>query len=179
MIIIGISGKAEHGKTTLANALKILLEQKHMNVVIQPIAQVMKEQAKMLGWDGKKDEKGRRFLQTFTNPIKEYNGEQCYAKWCIERARKLNPDIVLVDDVRMFPEVNYFTELAESKKVDRTIFVRVNRPGYVSSLTEEQKNHPTETQLDDYKFDALLNNPGDMEGLFTEAEKLLNELGLY
>ena len=50
MIVIGISGKAEHGKTFLANLLKPKLEAKGYKVVIQPLAQVMKEQAKMLGW---------------------------------------------------------------------------------------------------------------------------------
>jgi hypothetical protein len=177
MIVIGISGKAEHGKTFLANLLKPKFEAKGYKVVIQPLAQVMKEQAKMLGWDGRKDERGRRFLQTFTNPIKEYNGEKCYAKWAYERALDKEADIMLIDDVRMFPEIDYFKELEESGEIERKVYVRVYRPNYVSSLTEEQLNHPTETQLDDYKFDQYITNPGD-ESFTLEADKLLKAINL-
>lgn len=177
MKVIGLSGKAENGKTFFANLLKPKLEAKGYKVVIQPLAQVMKEQARMLGWDGKKDEKGRKFLQTFTFPVKEYNGETCYAKWAYERALEKEADIMLIDDVRMFPEVNYYKGLAENGEIESWTLIRIERPGYVSSLSPEQLNHITETQLDDYDFDLRVSNPGD-ETFSDKADAVIESLKL-
>ena len=66
-IVIGISGKAQHGKDTLAK----ILQQKYGGEITH-FADLLKEQLKLIGWDGEKDEGGRTLLQKFSAPIKEY-----------------------------------------------------------------------------------------------------------
>ena len=39
--------------------------------------------------------------------------------------------------------------------------VRIERPNFDNGLTEEQKNHESETALDDYIFDYRIINNGD------------------
>jgi len=43
--------------------------------------------------------------------------------------------------------------------------IRVVRPNFVSPLTAEQQNHPSEVALDDYFPDCYLENSGDMDAL--------------
>ncbi len=59
MHIIGIHGPLGGGKTFLANEIKDCFN----GVVILPFAKLLKDFAFEMGWDGKKDPKGRRLLQ--------------------------------------------------------------------------------------------------------------------
>lgn len=155
MIVIGFSGKAEVGKTTVSNEVIKYLKVK---ADIIPLAKRMKEQAKMLGWDGKKDQRGRRLLQEISWPVKHYFGEDIYAKWCYEAAVKENLDVLLIDDVRMLAEVDYFKSLEEAKEIEKFILIRIGRPKHISKLTAEQKNDISETQLDNYRFNYVVSN---------------------
>lgn len=165
MIVIGLSGKAEHGKTTAANLIRPELEKLGYKTDIVPLAKRMKEQAKMLGWDEKKDEKGRRLLQEISWPIKHYFGEDIYAKWCLEQAQKAKLDILLIDDVRMLAEVNYFKQAQKEGLIDKFILARIYRPGHISKLTKEQLEDVSETQLDNYNFDCYIKNDKTKEEL--------------
>lgn len=164
MIIIGLSGKAEHGKTTAANYVLEELKNDYRIGVI-PLAKRMKEQAKMLGWDGQKDERGRRLLQEVSWPIKHYYGEDIYAKWCLDQAKEAGLSILLIDDVRMLAEVNYFKEAEKNGEIEKFVLVRIDRPGHVSKLTKKQLEDVSETQLDNYDFDYRINNDETIERL--------------
>jgi hypothetical protein len=61
-------------------------------------------------------------------------------------------DYVLISDCRFKNEANGFTKAGFDN-----ITVRVTRIDFESSLTDEQKAHPSETSLDDYDFDYYIN----------------------
>lgn len=168
MLVIGLSGKAEYGKTTLAQ----YASKEFLNCGIVPLAKKMKEQAKYLGWNGEKDEKGRRFLQEISWPIKHYLGNDIYAKWCYEDAQKQGLDILIIDDVRMLAEIIYFQKLAYAGEIDFRM-IRVNRPGHISKLTPEQLQDVSETQLDDYSFDYYIENDGKTNKAGEELVQLI------
>ena len=170
MIVIGLSGKAEHGKTTAAKYAEEIMKD-NWNIGIVPLAKKMKDQAKMLGWDGEKDVKGRRFLQEISWPIKHYFGEDIYAKWCLDTAKDERLDVLLIDDVRMLAEVNYFKQAEKDGLIDKFIMVRINRPNHISKLTVKQLQDVSETQLDVYAdFKYKVENNGTIEEL---GEKIL------
>lgn len=175
MLIIGFSGKAEHGKTTAAQGVEKYLKEQGYKVAIVPLAKRLKEQAKLLGWDGEKDEKGRRLLQELSWPIKNYHGEDIYAKWCIEEAINNGLEIVLVDDIRMYAEVKYFCKYSRE---NNSLFqmIRVDRPNHKSKLTPEQLNDISETQLDDYIFEYGIENKGTTEEFQSKAIKCVKEI---
>lgn len=160
MKVVLISGKAAHGKTFAATHALPHLPGK---VEIMPLAGILKEQARMLGWNGEKDEKGRSLLQQLSWPVKNYHGEDYYARVVYKNACEHNLDILLIDDCRMLAEVNYFKSLLNEGKIDDLKIIRVVRPGYMSALTEEQLNDISETQLDNYSFDAVVYNDCDPE----------------
>ena len=76
--IICVIGKARHGKDTFYEIAKSILPAGHCHHI--SFARKLKEQAYALGWDGKKDDKGRTLLQHLSRPVKDYFGEDYYAQ---------------------------------------------------------------------------------------------------
>ena len=54
------------------------------------------------------------------------------------------------------------------------ILLRVVRPNFASPLTQEQQNHPSETALDDYQYDATIINGGTLEDLKEAVDKFVS-----
>lgn len=145
-MVIAISGKAESGKTYTANIIKNMIGGE-----IIPLASTLKEQARALGWNGEKDEKGRSFLQALGKCVKAYNGSDYYAKKLIERMDK--DKTYIIDDLRLIEEIDTLKEAFTD-----IVTIRVTRLNHKNKLTEEQRNDISETGLDDYKFDINLTN---------------------
>lgn len=179
--MILISGKAEHGKTTVANELKKELEKKGYNVIITNNAYYLKDLAKRYcKWDGQKDKKGRNLLQILgTNIIrKELHKPNFHIGRICEDIEICQDyvDYVIMDDARFPNEIYYPMTIFE----DKIISVRVNRYNedgtpYSSSLTDAQKNHISETALDSFNFDYIIRTKND-EDIKNAVNYLLNEI---
>lgn len=169
--IFAFSAKAMSGKTTFTNFLVKNIKGKR--VVISPMAKRLKEQAKDIGWDGQKDEKGRTLLQELSWPIKHYYGMHIYAKWAIDDALRENPDIILIDDLRMLEEVRYLKSLENEKHqyIDFKVrIIRLENPNCKSILTAKQLADVSETEMDTYtEFDERIMNDGGLEELEQKA----------
>ena len=74
---------------------------------------------------------------------------------------------VLISDCRFSNELNRYDETWN------TTTVRVNRLNFESNLTLEQKNHISETALDDYHFDYVINSESGLDKLEKEVNKFL------
>ena len=62
-------------------------------------------------------------------------------------------------------------------KFDNVILIKVDRPNFDNGLTEEQKKHPTETSLDNYKkFDYIIENDSTIEKLKEKVKQVLKEV---
>lgn len=175
MEIILFSGKAENGKTTTAIMVKTLLEAKGKKVLKIAYGDLVKYICgKYFNWDGKKDEKGRQVLQQIgTNVIRARNPNY-WVDFVINFVKLFEDkyDYVVIDDSRFLNEI---------KRWDRgewdTTTVRVTREGYVNSLTAEQKQHPSETDLDDYNFDYYITarNSSELSAQVNKFIKYLEE----
>jgi hypothetical protein len=62
-ILVGVTGLMGSGKTTFAEYLLTEGQAMHFKGQILPFAEPLKNIAKQMGWNGKKDERGRRLLQ--------------------------------------------------------------------------------------------------------------------
>ncbi len=81
-------------------------------------------------------------------------------------------DYVIIPDCR-FP--NEVIVLSEDYDID-VWGVRVVRNNFESSLTEAQKNHPSEIAMDDFgKFDAILENDGT-DAFITEVKNKITSM---
>lgn len=177
--IILISGKAENGKTTFANILSDLLLNRGNKVVITRYAYYLKDLAtRYCGWNGEKDEKGRRLLQQLgtdvirlkLNKPNFHVGRICEdIEICEEYV-----DYVIIDDTRFENEIYYPKAIFG----DKVITVRVNRDdiNFKSSLTKEQLMHISETALDNFSgFDYIV-SASSVEDLRLKALELLEEI---
>lgn len=158
--IILISGKAENGKTTAANKMKEVFENNGYRVVITRYAKYLKEIAKeYCNWNGQKDELGRTLLQKLGTDIirKKMNKPDFHVgRICedIEIAYDF-VDYVIIDDVRYPNEIYYPLSKFGRNMVYTYRVERINEDGtpFNNSLSEEQKQHISETSLDDFNFD--------------------------
>lgn len=161
MKIITISGLAQHGKDTTATIFKNKLEKLGYKVLIIHYADYLKFICKQyFGWNGVKDEKGRSLLQKIgTDKIRKIDPDfhvSIVAKLINVFANDF--DYFLIPDTRFPNEIEYL----KNKNYD-VLSIRVNRINFENGLTEEQRNHPSEIALNNYKFDRIITYENGIE----------------
>lgn len=176
MKVICISGKAGHGKDTAALYLKEQLELGENSVLIAHFGDLVKYVCtKFLGWDGNKNEAGRQLLQTVGTDIVRDEDPDYWVRFIADILRffPLTWDYVLIPDTRFPSEVEYLTKSGFDVK-----HIRIIRDNYVSEMPDEQRNHVSETALDDYFPDIFVHNSGYLGEFYESLLIAMDELGL-
>lgn len=162
-----VGGRAKHGKDTFSAYLKDVYENNGKKVIITQLAKYIKYYAReMTGWDLSEENKPREFLQQLgTNVIRQQlKKDDLFINRMIDDIEIFSYfyDVIIISDVRLKKEIN------DLKKVyPNLITIHINRPDFDNGLSEEQKNHPTEKDLDDFNdFNIEIEN--------TTLEKLKN-----
>lgn len=175
MKIYMIGGKARHGKDTVAAFLKKYFEEYGQKVCIMQISSHIKHFAiNYFGWDGKEETKPRSLLQKIgTEIVREKMNKPMFF---IDRIKE---DIEVLDnlfDIAIISDVRLPLEFEEIKKIyPDTKKIHVVRPDLISSLSEEEQKHITETALDNYKdYDYEIINT-TIEKLEEDAKKIVKE----
>ena len=170
-----VGGKAKHGKDTFSAFLKEVYENHNKKVIVTQLSKYIKYYAReMTGWDLSEETKPREFLQQLgTTVIRQ----------------KLKKDDLfinrMIDDIEIFSyfyyaiiisDVRLKKEIIDLKKAyPNIISIHIDRPNFDNGLTEEQKKHPTEIDLDDYnEFDIEVVNT-TLDDLKETAEKIYIE----
>lgn len=170
--IILISGKAQSAKDTTAKIMKSQLESVGKKVLITHYADLLKYICKtFFNWDGEKDENGRSILQYVgTDTIRKKN-EDYWVDFLVKFLDMFyfDWDYVIIPDTRFPNEIECMKE--NFKCLVHTI--RVERPNFISLLTEEQLNHPSECALDKYNMDVLITNSGTIKDLELKVKHYL------
>ena len=172
MKIICISAKAQHGKDTSALILRDIYESRGQKVLITHFADLLKYICKaFFNWDGNKDEKGRTLLQYIGTDVVGAKNPAYWAEFIagILKLFEHEWDYVIIPDCR------YPVELATLRDKFETYILRVERPNFDNGLTEAQKNHPSEVDMDNYNFDAIVYNKGSLEDLKAELLNFIND----
>lgn len=175
MKVICISGKARHGKDTLATILKKRLEDNGNRVLIAHFGDLVKYICeKFFDWDGQKDEKGRTLLQYVGTDVVRTQEPNFWTNF-IKKVLTLFPDewdYVLIPDCRFPNEIECFKE----KGFDAHL-VRITRPNCDSGLTEQQLQHPSETAMDNYHADYYIVNDSTLESLELKIPEMIKAIG--
>lgn len=175
MKVICISGKARHGKDTLAGMLNERLTAKGYRVLTTHFGDLVKYICeKFFNWDGAKDEKGRTLLQYVGTDVVRKQRPSYWTDFVVS-VLELFPnewDYVLIPDCRFPNEVECFIEHG----MDTTL-IRINRPNFVSNLTPEQLKHPSETAMDDYPPNLYVINDGTLKDLSNSIKDILAFIG--
>ena len=177
MKIIMISGKMRHGKDTCAQFIKEELERMDKRILIIHYADYLKFILKQyFGWDGEKNEEGRKLLQIVgTDLIRARQPDfwvDIVAKFLLVTHDQW--DYVLIPDTR-FP--NEITKMKMMFGIQNTFSLRVDRVDFVpEEATKEQLAHPSETALDGYEFDNYIFNTGDLNALREKIQTYVKTL---
>ena len=180
-LIIPIIGKARNGKDTVAQYLKEEIEKRTGKKVLDiRYADYLKfVLKKYYGWDGNKDEVGRTLLQHVGTDLCRNNNPDIWANVVVELVKGLGDSIsyVIIPDTRFENEIDCWYK--NEFEVVSIRVKRLNEDGseYDNGLTEEQKNHPSETSLDDYNPYYII-EAKSLEELRESAEAILDEEGI-
>lgn len=172
--IILFSGKSGHGKDFISNIFKEQLEVANKKVLIVHYADLLKFICKtFFEWDGNKDESGRTLLQYVGTDVIR-NTDPNYWVDFIKGIIHMFPntwDYILVPDTRFYNEINV---LKDDEQLN-VFTVRINRLNYSSTLTKEQQNHISETELDDFMFDYYVIND-KKEHLIEQIQNIIEKI---
>lgn len=168
--VICISGKARHGKNECAEIIKEMLENSGNRVLIASYAGLIKYVcAEFFGWDGKKDENGRHILQYVGTDVVRKQRPDYWVSFLCDMFTMFDGEW----DYILLPDTRFENEISCMKSMFDTYHLRVFRPNFDSNLTEEQKNHPSETSLDHVSPDFLVENSGSLDDLRYKLKKWL------
>lgn len=172
MKIFCISGKAQHGKDTTANFMLEALAKKGESVLIFHYADLLKYIAKQyFGWDGVKDENGRKLLQELGTDVIRKKNPDYWVMFAVGLLRLFIDrwDYVLIPDARFPNEIDTLKEAGFD-----VAHVRVIRPGFDNGLTPKQQRHPSEVALDHVNPDYAVINAGTLDDLKEQVELVLD-----
>jgi len=165
-----ICGKARHGKDTIAEMIRKSYANEKYDVLNLQYSSYIKEYAKKISnWDGSEETKPRELLQQLgTSVIRDKIDEAFFVKKIVDDIKVYSYffDILTISDARFKIEVD-----TPRENFDNVVVIHVIRPNFDNGLTEEQKMHRTEIDLDDYEnYDYTVMNDGTLEDL---EEKVL------
>ena len=171
--IICISGKARHGKDTVAGYLKTEMERLGYRTIVTHYGDLVKYISKQFfNWNGEKDEIGRTILQKVGTDIFRKKDPDYWVRF-INSVIDICPTLY---DCWIIPDCRFPNEIESMYGLNRYVtHLHVTRGDiFDNGLTEEQKNHPSETALDEIEPDFVVLNTGTLTQLQDEVRDLVN-----
>ena len=170
-----VGGKGKHGKDTFSAFLKEAYENHNKKVIVTQLSKYIKYYAReMTGWDLSEETKPREFLQQLGTTVirQKLKKDDLFINRMIDDIEIFSYfyDAIIISDVRLKKEI-----IDLKKAYPNIISIHIDRPNFDNGLTEEQKKHPTEIDLDDYnEFDIEVVNT-TLDDLKETAEKIYIE----
>jgi hypothetical protein len=169
--IILISGLAQHGKDSTAQFLKNKLQGR---TLILHNADYLKYIAvEYLKWNGEKDINGRTLLQSLGT--ERVRMELKRPLFWIEKSCDVIEILYDHFDHFIIPDTRYRNEIyyPQARFPNQTMTIRVHRLNFESELTEEQKNHISETELVSFPHDFDIYSESGLNKLEQEVNEFL------
>lgn len=171
-----ICGKARNGKDTIGEIIKKIYDEKNKSYINIQYSSYIKEYAKKItDWDGSEETKPRALLQELgTEVIRKNIDSLFFVKRVLGDIKVYSYyfDNIIITDARTKTEVDM-----PKNEFKNVIAIHVDRPNFDNGLTEEQKHHFTEVDLDDYnKYDYNVSNDGTISDLEIKIRKIVEEV---
>jgi len=160
---IGLTGKAGSGKNTFAGMLAALLVDRGYSVHVDAFACGVKATARLdHGWNGKKDEAGRKLLQEVGMRCREIE-PLVWVHNLRDRVTDSRADFAIITDVRFDNEAEIFSQSGN------TLIEITGRGG----LDGDAGEHESERGVNDCFTRFSINNDSDLDCLNDQADALL------
>jgi hypothetical protein len=170
------SGKAGTGKTYWSDKLQLYLNNKGLKTYKAPFAFGVKSTATYMGWDGKKDQRGRRLLQRIGQDGREYDQDV----WVRSTFNRIEDsvgwpyDAILIDDWRFINEYEYVNK----DWLYKPIRIRIEALNREILKGTPEYYEISETELDNFSFDCVINNfkLGKESGIIVDEDFILENI---
>ena len=174
MKVIIFCGKAGVGKDTFGLELKRQLEEEGLRCIKISFADRVKDVcSRYFRWNGKKDEEGRKLLQFIGTDVFRNYDEDFWANEVVNLLKVCDKndffDYAIITDARFKNEISLL-----QKAVFDVMTFRVLRNNFVSKLSNETRNHVSETSLDTMIIPEITMS-GDISKLGKEVEEFREE----
>lgn len=160
--IVIINGTGGSGKDTFVEYCK-----EHMTVFNHSSVDIIKQAASIIGWDGKKDDKSRKFLSDLKALVTEYN-DGCfkYMKEMVETFTNVETDDCIL-----------FLHIREPEEIKRV----VDEFGAITLLitnsnVEDITTNESDRRVYEYKYDYIVDNSGSLQDLAEKAYEFICSL---
>jgi hypothetical protein len=159
MKLFVIGGRAKSGKNTFGEMLREELKDYGYRPCVMHITEPLYSYARTyFDWDGIENDKPREFLQKMgIEIIRDKLGKKDFLLNRLEEDIEILSnffDAFIITDARLIHE---FESLKE--KYEDVVTIKLERKNYDSQLTEEEANHVTEKEVDEYDgFDYVIEN---------------------
>ena len=158
MKIIGITGPLNSGKSQSA----LFMQKFEPESIIIPFAKALKDFAFQMGWDGKKDERGRRLLQLLGTDVgRKCISEDIWVKHWWKATQVNQTKLIIADDLR-------FNNEAQRIKENGGIVIQV------VGRCEFLKTHESEMGIDPRYVDHFLPNDGTLIDLQKKCDIIVD-----
>ncbi|HHV13986.1 MAG TPA: hypothetical protein GXX75_27340 [Clostridiales bacterium] len=156
-VMVILSGKAGSGKDTCGEYLVSLGFKRYA------FADKLKEIARLMGWDGEKDERGRALLQELGMAGRKYDPD-IWVKLVIEKMEKEKPENIVITDCRFRNEFDALVKFAEEHGYEVVpILIKRARAGLPDNLGE----HPSEKEFESFPS-IVISNDGTKAELYRQ-----------
>ena len=173
--VVGVTGLLKSGKSTFTRLLTECVLAQGVMARVFPFAAPLKDIARnQFGWDGEKDERGRRLLQVLgTEAGRAYNPNIWTEKW-VEKvadwARLRGPlSLAIADDLRFDNEA----EALWSLKFAKASVVKIEREGHKPDQTDHVSEIGVSEGLIDHTFTF---KSGDLKNMRYVADSFVRRM---
>jgi dephospho-CoA kinase len=155
-----INGIAGSGKDTFVSMVGAIVPTVNYSSVSK-----IKDAAKLLGWDGEKDDKSRKFLSDLKRLSARYNNFpfKCMVKKIID---------FFDDDIHEF----LFLHIREPEEIERIVrLFKIQTVLVKNDNVKQVTSNRSDAEVYEYDYDIIINNSGDLASLNKTAEKFCEQ----
>lgn len=160
--VVVINGPARSGKDTFISMVGEVLSDRGIDVFNYSAVDQVKEWAKMLGWDGNKDDKGRKLLYDLKMVSVKYNDGP--TKYLTEKVSEVIEGVIFLH-IREPEEIQKIKEV-----IPNIVLLHLERPQL------EQFVNGADDRTMEIEYDYYVVNDKTEKKLFTEAKKFIEWL---
>ena len=156
-----INGPAGAGKDTFVSMVGSLVPSVNYSSVV-----LVKEAAKILGWEGGKDDKDRKFLSDLKDLSTAYSS--AIFKDILERAERFRNDDInefMFIHIREIPEISTLAKVLDAKTI---LITRIG--------VDPNKSNTADANVLNYDYDIIIHNDGTLGEFKLKAEEFVRNL---
>lgn len=167
--VVFINGKGKSGKDTFIDICAEILNERVLSIdsVI-----FVKKAAKILGWNGEKDNKSRKFLSDLKKLSVEYNNQPLdYLMFSILKEKEKNNNTLIFLHIREPEEIYKMIEKLEENSLEYHTLLMIR--------DEMKLNNCSDDEVNLFQYDYIILNDKDLIFLKNKAREFLKKIGVY